>query len=280
MSDLPTLVFTPGAWLRPTCYTKVMNALQGEHNIRCTSFTLHSTIGDPNATFKDDLDACRAAISSETTIGRDIVLIAHSYGGMVANSAIPDFISSSPGQGRIIGLILIASGFTLSGLSFMDPLFNVPPPTWCVNKATGFADIVTPSAQLFYHDLPADEAEEWVAQLTPQSLKVLFDGGEHAYAGWLDVPVCYIGTIEEQCLPVVLQRVHVGMARAMGASVVHWELRSSHLPFLSQSDEVVDLLLRAASAFTGKVVGAEEWQGGGSKREAVTPTVNIGRPST
>ncbi|KAF3052335.1 hypothetical protein E8E11_009861 [Didymella keratinophila] len=162
----------------------------------------------------------------------------------------------------------------------MDSLFYIPPPTWRVNKATGFADIVTPSTQLFYHDLPADEAEEWVAQLTPQSLKALFEGGEHAYAGWLDVLVCYICTIEDQGLPVVLQRMHVGMVRAMGASEVLWELRSSHSPFLSQSGEVMDLLLRAASVFTGKVMGAEEWQGGGSKREAVTPTVNIVRPST
>ena len=171
-----------------------MTALQEQYNITCTSFALPSTNGDPNATFKDDLDAACAAISRETAQGRDVVLIAHSYGGMVANSAIEGFTkcresTSQPAQGRIIGLVLIASGFSLTGLSFMDPLFGIPTPTWRVNKATGFADIVTPPAQLFYHDLTADEAEEWVAQLTPQSLKALFDGGEHSYACWMDVPV-------------------------------------------------------------------------------------------
>jgi pimeloyl-ACP methyl ester carboxylesterase len=280
MSDLPTLVFTPGAWHRPTCYTKVMKALREQHNIRCRSFPLPSTSSDPNATFRDDLDAARAAISSETGQGCDVVLIAHSYGGMVANSAIRDFTSPQPGQGRIIGLVLIASGFTLTGLSFMDPLFHIPPPTWRVNRATGFADSITPPAQLFHHDLPADEAKKWVAQLTPQSLKALFEGGEHSYAGWLDVPVWYIGTIEDQGLPVVVQRAHVGMARAMGASVVHRELRSSHSPFLSQPDETVRLLLEATRAFTGKVVGADDLQCCKGSKEILTPAVKMGQPST
>jgi pimeloyl-ACP methyl ester carboxylesterase len=288
MSDSPTLIFTPGAWHRPTCYTKVMTALQEQYNITCTSFALPSTNGDPKATFKDDLDAARATISSETIQGHNVILIAHSYGGMVVNSAIKGFTeprgitkdASKPAQGRVIGLILIASGFTLTGLSFMDPLFGIPPPTWRVNKATGFADIVTSPAQLFYHDLPADEAEEWVAQLTPQSLKALFEGGEHSYAGWLDVPVLYIGTVEDQGLPVLVQRAHVGMARAMGASVVHRELRSSHSPFLSQPDEVVDLLLEATTAFTGSTVGVEEFQGPEGRREVLTPAVTIGQPST
>lgn len=284
MSDLPTLVFVPGAWHRPTCYAKVMKALQEQHHIECSSLSLPSTSGDPEATFKDDLDAARTAIANETTKGRDVVLIAHSYGGMVANSAIRGFSlrrddgpdDSSLSRGRILGLVLIASGFTLTGLSFMDPLFGIPPPAWRVNKETGFADIVTPPRQLFYHDLPADEADEWVSQLTPQSLKALFEGGEHAYAGWQDVPVWYVGTIEDQGLPVFLQRVHVGMAREMGAVVEHREIQSSHSPFLSQPNEVVSLLIDATRAFTSNTV--EGSKAGDVKKQVQTPAVTIGQP--
>lgn len=261
-----------------------MKTLREQHSSTCTFFSLPFTSDDPNATFKDDLSACRNAISSETSRGRDVVLVAYSHGGMVANSAIRDFISSSPGQGRIIGriigLVFIASGFTLTGLSFMDPLFHIPPPMRRVNKVTGFAEIIKPPAQLFYHDLPAEEGKEWVAQLTPQSLKSLFEGGEYSYAGWQDVPVWDIGTIEDKGLPVVVQRAHVGMARSMGASVVHKEFRSSHSPFLSQSDEVVQLLLDAASAFAGKVAGVEALQISQGRNEVLAPAVTTGRSST
>lgn len=85
----------------------------------------------------------------------------------------------------------------------MDPLFGHPPPAWRINKDTGYAEIVLLPRDIFYHDVPADEAEYWASQLCSQSLKSLFEGGEHAYSGWLDVPSWYIGTIEDRGLPVV-----------------------------------------------------------------------------
>ncbi|UKZ76245.1 hypothetical protein TrVFT333_003944 [Trichoderma virens FT-333] len=136
----------------------------------------------------------------------------------------------------------------------MDPFLGHPPPMWRVNNETGFADIITSPRQFFYHDLPADEAEYWASLLTPQSLKALFEGAEYAYAGWMDVPSWYIGTVEDQGLPVVVQRMNVGMARGMGASVVHRELQTSHSPFLSQPQETVKIMIEAIESFTGKPV--------------------------
>ncbi|CAI7649348.1 unnamed protein product [Penicillium glandicola] len=263
MSTLPTLVFIPGSWHKPTCYDEVINLLQGQQKFKCTSITLPSTAGNPEATFKDDLDAAREAISAETTHGRNVVVIAHSYGGMVGNSAIKGFTRSNftesqdqiPATGYVIGLILIASGFTLTGLSFMDPFFGHPPPSWRVNNETGYAELVASPRELFYHDVPADEAEFWVSQLTTQSLKALFEGGEYTYAGWKDVPVWYIGTVEDRGLPVMVQRMQVGMAREMGGRVEHRELHTSHSPFLSQPELTVKIMLEAVGAFVGKLGG-------------------------
>lgn len=53
--------------------------------------TLPSTAGTPAASFKNDLDAAREVISTETTHGHNVVVIAHSYGIMVGNSAIKGF---------------------------------------------------------------------------------------------------------------------------------------------------------------------------------------------
>ncbi|OOF95010.1 hypothetical protein ASPCADRAFT_171439 [Aspergillus carbonarius ITEM 5010] len=262
MSNPPTLVFIPGSWHRPTCYDKVIQPLQEQHQLKCVSVTLPSTSGDPAATFKDDLDVARDAISTETTQGRNVVVIAHSYGGMVGNSAIKGFAqprdatTQPPTTGYVIGLILIASGFTLTGLSFMDPFFGHPPPSWRVNSTTGYAELVAPPRELFYHDLPQEEAEHWVSQLTTQSLKALFEGGEFTYAGWKDVPMWYIGTIEDRGLPVLAQRMQVGMAREMGGHVEHRELQTSHSPFLSQPEATVKIMLEAIEAFTGTSAAA------------------------
>ncbi|KAH8716940.1 Alpha/beta hydrolase family-domain-containing protein [Phaeosphaeriaceae sp. PMI808] len=297
MSELPTLLFIPGAWHQPTCYNPVVKPLEEHHRFRCISITLPSTTGDPNATFKDDIDTARAAIASETTQGRDVIVIAHSFGGMVGNSAVKGFSrpksnpanSSTPASsttpqsraqsqtGYVVGIILIASGYTLTGVAFMDPFFGIPPPTWRINKETGFAEFVVPPSKFFYHDLPADEAEYWVSQLTPQSLKALFEGGEHAYAGWLDVPSWYVGTIEDQGMPVVAQRIQVGMAREMGGSIEHRELQTSHSPFLSQPEAVVEILVEAVEALTGQTVEGERIVGKRGQKVSI-PVARILQP--
>lgn len=276
MSSLPSLVLVPGSWHKPICYDKIIKLLEANHGLRCVPVTLPSTTGDPAATFKDDLDATREAISGETAKGRDVVVIAHSYGGLVGNSAVKGFTrrkgdlasrvtpsststasqnngqSQCPPVGHVIGIILIASGFTLTGLAFMDPFFGHPPPSWRVNSETGFAELVTSPSEFFYHDLPEEEAKYWVSQLTPQSLKALFEGGEFSYSGWLDVPAWYIGTIDDRGLPVAVQRMSVGMARGMGGDVQHREMQTSHSPFLSQPEITAGYVVEAVESFTGK----------------------------
>ncbi|KFY24676.1 hypothetical protein V493_05100 [Pseudogymnoascus sp. VKM F-4281 (FW-2241)] len=296
MFDLPTLVFIPGSWHKATCYDKIIKPLQEQHKLKCIAVTLPSTTGNPEATFKNDIDAAQTAISGETTQGRNVVVIAHSYGGMVGNSAIKGFTkprdtvatsstspstsdqSQPPNNGFVIGLILIASGFTFTGLAFMDPFFGHPPPSWRVNKTTGYAELVAPPRELFYHDVPEEEADYAVSQLTTQSLKSLFEGGEHSYAGWMDVPVWYIGTVEDRGLPVVAQRLNVGMAREMGGNVEHRELQTSHSPFLSQPEETVGIVVEAVEAFSGKPVEKElRVRRGGNE---MVPAVRFWQPLT
>lgn len=290
MPNPPTLIFIPGSWHKPTCYTKITQPLQDQHHLKCIAITLPSTTGAPAATFKDDIDAARAAISTETTQGRNVVVIAHSYGGMVGNSAIkgftlpkdPNHSESDPNHGHVIGLILIASGFTFTGLAFMDPFFGHPPPFWRVNASTGFAEITADPRELFYHDLPAEEGQYWTSQLTSQSLKSLFEGGEYSYSGWLDVPVWYIGTSEDRGLPVVVQRVQMGMGRAMGADVVHRELGTSHSPFLSRPRETVGIVLEAVEAFCIKAGGVELVVGGrvGDSTAVAVVEASLWQPGT
>lgn len=142
---------------------------------------LPSTADDLDASINDDLEAAREVTSSETAHGRNVLVIAYSYGGMIGNSAIKGFTQPetagtqdrSQVTGYVIGFILIASGFTLTGMSFMDPFFGHPPPSWRVNSVTGYAEIVTGPAELFNHDLPAEEAKYWVTAHYPESQSIV-----------------------------------------------------------------------------------------------------------
>lgn len=296
----PTLILVPGSWHKPACYDKIVKILRGTYRLKCVAVTLPSASDNPAATLKHDVDAVREAMAKEFRKGRDVVVIAHSYGGLVANSAIKGFTESqepvaedesnipflfpkskAQTSGHVVGLVLIASGFALEGMAFMDPFIGHLPPYWRINRSTGYCEFTADTRELFYHDLPREEGEYWVSQLTNQSIKSLFEGGEHVCAGWQDVPSWYLGTTEDHGMPVAAQRMTVGMARAMGGDVEHRELPTSHSPFLSMPRETARVILEAVEAFTGQEVVAAA-KGGLVKRDsgALLPVVRFWQPLT
>ena len=115
--------------------------------------------------------------------------------------------------------------------------------------------------------------------LSTQSLKALFEGRDYSHSGWLDVPVWFIGTSEDQGLPVLVQRAQIGMVRVLGGRVVYTELQTSHSPFLSQPTQVVQIMLQAFQSFTGtRPDGTPETLELTNKR--LIPLVNPWQPAT
>lgn len=266
MSPKPTLIFIPGAWHTAAVWDKVTQLLEAQgHN--CIALNLPSCSSDPSATFKDDIQAVHAAIISEITVkNHNVVLVAWSYSGHVANSAIKNLTStpqttngnnnaSKDSPARILGLALIASGFTATGVSFLEATGGIPPPFITLNRTTGFADLSADPKALFYHDLSLPEARHWESRLTNMSLRSLTEGGEHAYAGWKDVPVWFLVTAGDRALPAGVQREFVKGAKGRGGDVTVREVEGAgHAVMLGKAWEVVGFLeeaLEALEAFGG-----------------------------
>ena len=256
MTSKPTLILVPGAWHSPSTWVKVATLLE-QQDFKCVPVTLPSTTGNVSATLGDDVKAVRDAIQGETSKGRDVVVVAHSYGGAVGQSAIKGLTRPKighadplPPTGHVIGLAMIASGFGQTGTSFIDGVGGSPPPSWRTDPS-GFAVIVAPPRELFYHDLPVEEGDYWVSKLEKQALKALMEGGEFSYAGWRDVPVWLLATTEDKALPVQVVYMMVEMAKKEGADVTLREVASSHSPMLSKPKETEEFILEAVAAFVG-----------------------------
>jgi len=258
MSGKPTIVFVPGAWHGPRTWDKIASLLEAQQ-YKCVSVALPSTASNPSATFLEDITAVRDSIVAETSQGHDVVVVVHSYSGIPGASAIKGLTRNKQdvtppaedASGHVIGLIQIASGFMPTGLSFMDGAGGKPPPTWKVDEESGFATIVVDPRELFYHDLPVEEGNYWVGQLTKQATKPMFEGGEHGYAGWMDVPNWYLSTTEDKAFPVEVQRIAIQMGKDAGADVTVREIASSHSPMLSRPKETADFILEAVASFVG-----------------------------
>ncbi|RSH85812.1 uncharacterized protein EHS24_003992 [Apiotrichum porosum] len=260
MTLKPTIILVPGCWYPTATYDKLVAALS-TRGLKSVPVVLpSSSTGSRDASFLDDITAVRTVILAETTAGRDVVVVAHSYGGMPAYSASKGLTVGSPspltaaegGTGKVIGFVLLASGFNLPGMSFLDPFGGVPPPTWKANTETGFAELLADPVDMFFHDLPVEEAKAWTAQLGKQSLLALSKGGEHSYASWTEAPNYYVLTAEDHALPPALQRFGIDFGKQKGVDVTVHELQTSHSPQLSKPDETAAIIAEAADEFVVK----------------------------
>ncbi|KAF5668388.1 alpha beta-hydrolase [Fusarium heterosporum] len=258
MTSNPSVIFVPGAWHTPEYWGKVISGMEAQ-KYRCIAVTLPTTQSTSTSiNFSHDVKAVHDAISAETAQGFDVVVSAHSYGGVVASSAIKGLTQQSSDKasvinakiGFVIGLFMVSTGFIYVGSSFLEALGGKPPPTWDADYENNLMTILADPVEMLYHDIPKEEAEGWVKKLTKNALTSSTEGYEAAYEGWKDVPAWLIMTKDDRAFPFVAQKMIARAAEKAGARLTKRELDSSHSPMLSRPTEIVDLLFEAIKAFT------------------------------
>ena len=96
---------------------------------------------------------------------------------------------------------------------------------------------------LFYNDLPPEQAAYWVSRLRPMHTQEKPGG---YYEAWRQVPVSYLVCTEDNGIAEQQQLAIVENAKAQGATVYTTRVQAGHSPFLSKPDEVVEWIKRAA----------------------------------
>lgn len=134
----PTLIFVPGAWHNPSCYSQLVNILANPpHNHKCLCVTLpsvNSAAGSPSRqSFQPDINEVRQTIQNEFSNLREVILITHSYGSIVGSEALKPFRHSKMIKWLVIG------GFLLKvGESAVTMRGGVIPPLWDIQvRLTG-----------------------------------------------------------------------------------------------------------------------------------------------
>ena len=119
-------VIVPGAWHQPEAYEKLVNALRSLGHSTVVPRLPSCDAPEPQkATCSADAEAVRSQIlESIDTVDKDIVVVAHSYGGIPAGGAaygLGKVARAKEGKkGGLIGLVYV-SGFIVPGnLSLLD----------------------------------------------------------------------------------------------------------------------------------------------------------------
>lgn len=108
MASKPLIFFAPGAWHSPASFRLVRDALH-ERGWE-TDAVEYPSVGaePPNKALTDDVVVVRANLESLVEQGKHLLVVAHSYGGLVCGEAIRELGSKERAkQGKSGGVIVL-----------------------------------------------------------------------------------------------------------------------------------------------------------------------------
>ncbi|KAK8134843.1 alpha/beta-hydrolase [Apiospora sp. TS-2023a] len=254
-SSQPILVLVPGAFGTPEGYAKLFPYL-AEAGIPTQPGGYPSADpADPTtATCAKDVAHLRdhVLLPLLDEQQKDVVLLAHSYGGVVGGAASKGLDRQTRTAGgyktSVIGLIYVAGNITLEGESLLQAVGRAYPPFIKLNKPSPNLALIEPHMVHLYNDCDASRAEELAKAMVPHA-SLAFETPPSA-PGWADAGFegrrVYIHTLDDACNPASLQQAWLAKSK------VEWEVvdfRSGHMPMVSKPKELAEQIVKSVGGF-------------------------------
>src|SRR5678815_680467 len=221
----PTIVLVHGGFVDGSGWQGVYNILRKDgYAVR--------VVQNPTTSLADDVAATRRVVDAQEG---PVVLVGHSYGGVVVTEA-----GNNP---KVAGLVYIAAfapdkGESVSSL-IKDPPPGAPVPP-ILPPQDGFLLLDKAKfAASFAADVSPDLAEFMADSQVPWGLEAL--SGAISQPAWKTKPSWYLVSTEDRMIPPDAQRA---MSKRAGSTVV--EVKGSHSVYVSQPQAVASLIETAA----------------------------------
>jgi pimeloyl-ACP methyl ester carboxylesterase len=191
-----------------------------------------SIVQNPTISLSDDVRVTKRVIGAQNG---PVVLVGHSYGGVV--------ITEAGNDPKVVALVYIAAfapdkGESVSSL-IKDPPPGAPvPPILPPQDGFLFLDRARFPAS-FATDVDPGKAEFMADSQVPWGVEAL--NGTISHPAWKTKPSWYLVAADDRMIPPAAQRL---MATRAGATVV--EVSGSHAVYVSQPDAVAALIARVA----------------------------------
>jgi pimeloyl-ACP methyl ester carboxylesterase len=184
----------------------------------------------PLTSLDDDVAATRHAISHQ---GGEVIVLGHSYGGLVISEA-------ASGMSEVSRLVYLAALMINIGEDMFELMIEHESEMLgaSVPEGNGFVVDRTRAAQLLYGDSDEAVVESLLPRLRPMHVQSL---RAQRLPAWHDTPTTYVICSNDRAIPPSLQR-----QMATRADVVE-EWPTDHSPFLTRPAAIAALLSRCGS---------------------------------
>jgi len=226
-----TVVLVHGGFVDGAGWEGVYNDLKKDgHDV--------SVVQNPTTSLEDDVAATRRAVAQAKG---PVVLVGHSYGGVV--------ITEAGNDPKVAGLVYIAAFAPDQGESVASLIKNPPPgapvpPILPPQDGYLFLDKAK-FADAFAADVDAPKAQFMADSQVPWGVNAL--NGAVSEPAWKKKPSWYLVATDDKMIPPPAQRQ---MSKRAGSSVV--EVKGSHAIYVSQPKAVAALIEKAAKDVSAK----------------------------
>lgn len=189
-----------------------------------------SVVQNPMTSFADDVASTRRILARQDG---PTILVGHSYGGAV--------ITEAGVEANVAGLVYVSAFAPDAGESVGALLEQIPPPGLVIAPSPdgfGFVD-----AASFKDDFAADTTDADAAFMRDSQgpIALAIFGTPLTQAAWRSKPSWAVIAMQDRAIDPRLLRQ---MAERAGAEIT--EVEASHVPYLTQSRAVADVIDRAA----------------------------------
>ncbi|MGR0220135.1 alpha/beta fold hydrolase [Agromyces sp. ZXT2-6] len=240
MSDQqPTVVLVHGAFAESASWNGVIERLQ-------TEGVTSVAVANPLRSLAGDAAYVRDVIAS---IDGPVVLVGHSYGGMVITEA-------SAGNDRVAALVYASAFVPDTGDSAFSLSASAPGST--LGEALDAHPVSTGGVEFairrdrfreqFAADVPVPVAGLMGATQRPATETALRDAVQAAVPGWRERPSWHVFGSEDRNIPVAVFRAGAEKAASRGTTEI---TGASHAISVSQAEAVADTILDAVRRVSG-----------------------------
>lgn len=138
----PHLVFIPGAWHTPEAFSVIIPKLEA-HGYTVHTLQLPAVGPSPDNVPTDlsqDINAVRSLVTKAIGAGNDVVVVPHSWGGIVAGSALAGLgkkeREAKGEKGGVVRTAYMCAFMAPEGVSLIDALQGNIPDWWYVEVST------------------------------------------------------------------------------------------------------------------------------------------------
>ncbi|KIX03345.1 uncharacterized protein Z518_06897 [Rhinocladiella mackenziei CBS 650.93] len=248
-SENTVFVLVPGGFCPGSFYHKVTTILQNGgyqvHEIDLPSVGKRE--GSP-ATMYDDADHIRSVVSEFADQGKNVVLCANSYGGLVSTEAVKGTTKAereaNGKPGALVHVVFIGSLLAPVGMNAQE-LVGGKIPLDMKSKPDYIEPIDAEVAGAYLcSDLDDKATQKYYGSLQKPHSAVSFLG-RLTHAGYLHVPTTVVVTERDVAISPDVQHKNVDTVIAEGkGNIRKVPMASDHCAMISHPEEIVEILLQ------------------------------------